>query len=76
MTGKELAQVLNKFLTYQIAFFVRHPKNSFVLVAGSPDPELVRLYPGSGILELVDLGVKLEPLTIGLESCVAWFESL
>jgi hypothetical protein len=65
-----------RFSPHQIAFFVRHPKNSFVLVAGSPDPELVRLYPGSGILELVDLGVKLEPLTIGLESSVAWFESL
>ena len=65
-----------RFSPHQIAFFVRHPKNSFVLVAGSPDPELVRLYPGSGILELVDLGVKLEPLTIGLAACVSWFESL
>jgi hypothetical protein len=94
MTGKELAQVLNKFLTspnaqsarvqiempngekYQIAFFVRHPKNSFVLVAGSPDPELVRLYPGSRILELVDDGLRLEPLASGLAACVALFESL
>jgi hypothetical protein len=88
MTGKELAQVLNKFLTSpnaqsarvqienQIAFFVRHPKNSFVLVAGSPDPELVRLYPGSRILELVDDGLRLEPLACGLAACVAWFESL
>jgi hypothetical protein len=73
MTGKELAQVLNK---YQIAFFVRHPKNSFVLVAGSPDPELVRLYPGSRILELVDDGLRLEPLACGLAACVALFESL
>ena len=61
---------------YQIAFFVRHPKNSFVLVACAPDPQLVRLYPGSRILELVDLGVKLEPLAVGLEPCVGWFESL
>ena len=61
---------------HQIAFFVRHPKNSFVLVACAPDPELVRLYPGSRILELVDLGVKLEPLACGLEACVGWFESL
>jgi len=61
---------------HQIAFFVRHPKNSFVLVAGSPNPELVRLYPGHGILALVNFGLKLEPLAIGLESCITWFESL
>jgi len=61
---------------HQISFFVRHPKNSFVLVAGSPDPELVRLYPGSGILALESSGLKLEPLAIGLEACVGWFESL
>ena len=61
---------------HQIAFFVRHPKNSFVLVAGSPDPKLVRLYPGSRVLELVTSGLKLEPLACGLEACVGWFESL
>ena len=65
-----------RFSPHQIAFFVRHPKNSFVLVACAPDPKLVRLYPGSRILELVDLGVKLEPLACGLDSCVGWFESL
>ena len=65
-----------RFSPHQIAFFVRHPKNSFVLVAGSPDPKLVRLYPGHRILELVDLGLKLEPLACGLEACVGWFESL
>ena len=65
-----------RFSPHQIAFFVRHPKNSFVLVAGSPDPELVRLYPGSRILELVTSGLKLEPLACGLAACVGWFESL
>ena len=65
-----------RFSPHQIAFFVRHPKNSFVLVACAPDPELVRLYPGHRILELVDLGLKLEPLACGLEACVGWFESL
>jgi hypothetical protein len=65
-----------RFSPHQIAFFVRHPKNSFVLVAGSPDPELVRLYPGSRILELVNDGLRLEPLTVGLAACVSWFESL
>jgi len=65
-----------RFSPHQISFFVRHPKNSFVLVACSPDPQLVRLYPGSSILELVRLGTKLEPLACGLDSCVGWFESL
>ena len=61
---------------HQIAFFVRHPKNSFVLVACAPDPKLVRLYPGSRILELVASGLKLEPIACGLDACVGWFESL
>jgi hypothetical protein len=61
---------------HQISFFVSHPKNSFVLVAGSPDPKLVRLYPGSRILELEFEGLRLEPLAVGLEACVSWFESL
>ena len=65
-----------RFSPHQIAFFVRHPKNSFVLVACAPDPELVRLYPGSRILELVASGLKLEPLACGLAACVGWFESL
>jgi hypothetical protein len=65
-----------RFSPHQIAFFVRHPKNSFVLVACAPDPKLVRLYPGYRILELVDLGLNLEPLACGLDSCVGWFESL
>ena len=65
-----------RFSPHQIAFFVRHPKNSFVLVACAPDPKLVRLYPGARILELVDSGLKLEPLACGLAACVGWFESL
>ena len=65
-----------RFSPHQISFFVRHPKNSFVLVACAPDPKLVRLYPGARILELVRLGTKLEPLACGLDSCVGWFESL
>ena len=65
-----------RFSPHQIAFFVRHPKNSFVLVACTPDPKLVRLYPGHRILELVASGLKLEPLACGLDASVGWFESL
>ena len=65
-----------RFSPHQISFHMKHNLNTFILVACDPDPELVRLYPGARILELVDLGVKLEPLAVGLEPCVGWFESL
>ena len=61
---------------HQISFFVSHPKNSFVLVACAPDPKLVRLYPGYRILELVASGLKLEPLAVGLDASVDFFQSL
>ena len=65
-----------RFSPHQTSFHMKHNLNTFILVACSPDPQLVRLYPGARILELVDLGVKLEPLACGLEPCVGWFESL
>ena len=60
---------------HQISFHIKHPRNSYVLVACALD-QLVRLYPGSGILELVDLGLKLEPLACGLASSVTLLEGL
>ena len=65
-----------RFSPHQISFHVKHNLNTFILVACDPDPQLVRLYPGARILELVRLGTKLEPLACGLDSCVGWFESL
>ena len=65
-----------RFSPHQISFHMKHNLNTFILVACSPDPQLVRLYPGARILELVRLGTKLEPLACGLDSCVGWFESL
>ncbi len=64
------------FSPHQISFHVRHKKNSFILVSCSPDRGLVRLYPGSGILELVRLGLKLEPLVRGWGSVRLKLESL
>jgi hypothetical protein len=57
------------FSPHQIAFHVKHKKNTFILVACTPDRGLVRLYPGSQILELVDSGLKLEPLAQGWDAC-------
>ena len=64
-----------RFSPHQISFHITHKKNTFVLVACALD-QLVRLYPGSRILELVDLGLKLEPLACGLKSCVSVLEGL
>jgi hypothetical protein len=66
---------LVRFSPHQISFHLKHKKNTYVLVACALD-KLVRLYPGSMILELVDSGVKLEPLACGLSSCVTLLEGL
>ena len=66
---------LVRFSPHQISFHIKHKKNTYVLVACALD-KLVRLYPGSMILELVDSGVSLEPLACGLDSCVRLLEGL
>jgi hypothetical protein len=63
------------FSPHQISFHIKHKKNTFIMVACALD-QLVRLYPGSRILELVSSGVRLEPLACGLKSCVSVLESL
>ena len=65
-----------RFSTHQISFHMKHKQNTFVLVACAPKLGHFRLYPGSRILELVDLGLKLEPLACGLGSCVRLLEGL
>jgi len=61
---------------HQISFHIKHKKNTFVLVACSRELGHFRLYSGSRILELVDLGLKLEPLACGLVPSVTLLESL
>ena len=56
-----------RFSPHQISFHVKHNLNTFILVACSLDKGKVRLYPGYGILELVRLGLELEPLVQGWE---------
>ena len=65
-----------RFSPHQISFHMKHNLNTFILVACPLDKGKVRLYPGSGILELVDLGLKLEPLSVGLKACCLKLESL
>ena len=64
-----------RFSPHQISFHIKHPRNSYILVACALD-QVVRLYPGSRILELVDSGLKLEPSACGLRSCVDLLEGL
>ena len=65
-----------RFSPHQIAFHVKHTENTFILVACTPDRGLVRLYPGSKILELVHSGLKLEPLSVGWDACRLKLERL
>jgi hypothetical protein len=61
---------------HQISFHIKHKKNTFILVACSLELGHFRLYSGSRILELVDLGLKLEPLACGLDACARVLEGL
>ena len=65
-----------RFSPHQISFHVKHNLNTFILVSCPLDKGKVRLYPGSSILELVDLGLKLEPLVQGWELVTQKLESL
>ena len=65
-----------RFSPHQISFHMKHNLNTFILVACSLDKGKVRLYPGSGILELVRLGLQLEPLREGWDACCLKLESL
>jgi hypothetical protein len=64
------------FSPHQISFHVKHNLNSFILVACPLDKGKVRLYPGSRILELVRLGLELEPLVQGWNLVTSKLESL
>ena len=64
------------FSPHQISFHMKHNLNTFILVACALDKGKVRLYPGAWILELVDLGLKLEPLVQGWDACCLKLESL
>ena len=64
-----------RFSPHQIAFHVKHPRNSFILVQhlGSG---CLKLFEGTMVRELVACGFKLEPLCLGLDACRLKLESL
>ena len=63
------------FSPHQIAFHIRHPKNTFILVKGqgSRSP---KLFEGSMVRELSNVGYKLKPLAQGYEDIKKIFNSL
>jgi len=57
-----------RFSPHQIAFHVRHPDNSFILVRSLASRDL-KLYEGNKILKLAACGLSLEACALGLEAC-------
>ena len=64
-----------RFSPHQIAFHVKHPKNSFILVQGLA-PRCLKLYEGSKIQELVACGLALEACCSELDACRLRLETL
>ena len=64
-----------RFSPHQIAFHVKHPNNTFIIVEhlGSG---CVKLFRGSQILELEACGLQLDACCLGLEACSLLLESL
>ena len=63
------------FSPHQIAFHVRHPKNSFIIVK-THDACGLKLYTGDKIQELVDSGLLLDGSATGLDACRLLLEDL
>ena len=57
-----------RFSPHQIAFHIKHPKNSFIIVEALGSG-CVKLYEGSRILELDACGLELEARCLGLDAC-------
>jgi Holliday junction resolvase len=64
-----------RFSPHQIAFHIRHPKNTFILVK-SLASSLSYLYEGSEIEELAARGLSLEPRCLSLAACCSLLEAL
>ena len=60
---------------HQIAFHVRHPMSTFILVKDVKNSRLC-MYVGRQVKELFACGLSLEPVACGLVDCRLWLESL
>ena len=57
-----------RFSPHQIAFHVKHPHNTFIMVQAL-GPGTVKLFRGSRIMELDACGLKLDACCLGLDAC-------
>ena len=73
--GKKL-----RFSPHQIAFHLRHPKNTFIITeALGPSTSKtcsISMFRGSRIRELVACGLELEACCLGLDACRLMLEEL
>ena len=60
---------------HQIAFHVKHPENTFIMVKHLASRD-VKLYEGKDIMELVACGLKLEACCLGLEASYSFLSEL
>jgi Holliday junction resolvase len=67
-----------KFSPHQIAFHVKHPHNTFIMVQalGPRTSKLVHMFRGSRIMELAACGLKLDACSLGLEACIKYLKNL
>ena len=64
-----------RFSPHQIAFHVKHPDNTFILVKHLGQRS-VKLFQGSRIKELAACGLELDACCLGLDACRLWLEKL
>ena len=69
-----------RFSPHQIAFHLRHPDNTFIMVQAlgpcTPNTFPISMYHGSRIRELAACGLKLDACYKGLEACRLALEEL
>ena len=64
-----------RFSPHQIAFHVRHPNNTFIMVKHLASRD-VKLYEGKVIEELVACGLTLDACRLGLDACCLKLQDL
>ena len=67
-----------KFSPHQIAFHIKHPDNTFILVQalGPRAANRFQMYRGSRIMELDACGLKLDACCLGLDACYNFLSEL
>jgi len=67
-----------RFSPHQIAFHLRHPDNTFIIIEalGPWSPNTCFMFRGSRIRELVTSGLKLEACSLGLDASYKFLSEL